>query len=68
MKNYKTGSTLYFIASLLWYLVALLEFTSGNNNNNGTIYLCLGSAFVCLGSMYAKKAKDNNRDDDEKNE
>ena len=67
MNKNKTNSILYYICSVLWYLAAILKFATGNNNSLGFVYICLGSSFLCLGSMHVKEAKDNNDDDNKNN-
>ena len=65
MKKYKLTSTLFYVAAVLYYLAAIITFVSGNNNSTGIMWLCLGSTFFCLGSVYSKKAKEDDNDKDE---
>ena len=44
MKGNKITALLYFIASLLFYISAILSFTS--DGSMGVVDLCLGSCFL----------------------
>ena len=56
MKNKKTP-TLYYVASLLFYLAAIISFAGGNRSFSPVMWIILGSLFICLGFLYAKKEK-----------
>ena len=58
VKKEKKYSILFFIASILFYIAAIISFTNGNNSMV-VVWLCLGSAYLCLGSTHKKK-EDNN--------
>lgn len=56
MKN-KTTSTLYYWVSVLFYVNAVIKFSS-SGFSSGVIWLCLGSAFLCIGANnYSKTNK-----------
>ncbi|MBQ2865842.1 MAG: hypothetical protein IJE90_04925 [Clostridia bacterium] len=59
MKNLKVSSTMFFIAAVLFNLAAVITFFSGNHNSTAVIWLCLGSTFLCLGTVYSKKSTEN---------
>ena len=61
MKKGINKSILFYIASVLFFIVSAIGFTTGNENTMAIIWLSLGSAFLCLGSTYKKK--ENNTDD-----
>ncbi|MCC8105955.1 MAG: hypothetical protein LIO99_08135 [Clostridiales bacterium] len=63
MKRNKISAVLYFIASLCFYISAILNFIS--DGNMGVVYLCLGSTFLCLGAVRLNKDKDEKDDDSE---
>lgn len=66
MKNYKKISTINYICSLLWYLATIITFlTEHELNSMGVMYLCLGSTFLCLGSVCYNKSKSNDENDKE---
>lgn len=56
----KAMVTSYYIASVLFYIVAIINF-SDTGFSSGVIWLCLGSAFLCLGGSAQSK---NKRSDD----
>jgi len=64
MNKNKVSSILYYIASILFYITAILYYTGGNTGM-GVVWLCLGSTNLCLGSVYAKKAREDNKGSEE---
>ncbi len=63
MKRNKISAVLYFIASLLFYISAIFNFSS--DSGMGVVYLCLGSVFLCLGVEWLNKDKAKNKKDDD---
>ena len=59
--NKKTTVTLYYLASVLFYIVAITKFIN-SGFSSGVIWLCLGSACLCFGASAQSK---NKRSDDE---
>ena len=55
MKKSKNSSLIFYIVSILFYVAAIITFLTGNHNSTGTIWLCCGSTFLCLGSSWRKK-------------
>lgn len=53
----KIVSTLNYFTAVCFYIVSIIDFVN-KNNNLGIIYLCLGSAFMCLGTIWLNKEKD----------
>ena len=51
MKKYN----LFYLSGLLFFLSAALNFVSGENHSTAVVWLCLGSAFLCLGYSHQKK-------------
>ena len=47
--NSKKTIHLYYLASVLFYIVAITKFFS-TGFSSGVVWLCLGSAFLCIGS------------------
>lgn len=62
MKANKSRGALFYAAAVLFYLAAIINFT-GADRSSGVIGLALGSAFLCLGSRYAKEAKESKDDE-----
>lgn len=67
MKKEKVSLTLYYIASVLFYIFAVLNFVTNNNTSMGIIYLAIGSTFLCLGSVYKMKANESGNDSKKNN-
>ncbi len=57
-KNNKVVAALYFAGSLCLYICAILNFIY--DGDSGVVYLCLGSALLCLGALWLKKGKKDN--------
>lgn len=57
----KTAVTLYYLASVLFNVVAITKFFN-SGFLSGVIWLCLGSACLCFGASAQSK---NKRSDDE---
>lgn len=45
---------LFYLGGLLFFLVAALNFFTGENHSTAVVWLCLGSAFLCLGASQRK--------------
>lgn len=63
--NNKITSTLLYVSASLYYLSAIINFAVGNHNSTAVLWLCLGSTFLCLGSVYSKKSEENKDSKDE---
>ena len=48
-----------YVMAVALYLVAIIEFLSGDDQYMAIIWLCLGTTWICIGSAYTKKSKDN---------
>ena len=46
---------LFYLSGLLFFLAAALNFFTGENHSTAVVWLCLGSAFLCLGASQQKK-------------
>lgn len=46
---------LFYLSGRLFFLVAVLNFFTGENHSTAVVWLCLGSAFLCLGYSHQKK-------------
>lgn len=62
-KTNKVSVAIIYAVSVLFYVAAIIYFASAERTS-GVIWLALGSTFLCLGSVYARRAKSNN--DEEK--
>ena len=57
MKRNKISAIICFITSLLFYIHAILNFSS--EGSMGVVYICLGSTFLCLGAVWLNDSKDD---------
>ena len=55
----KKRLNLFYYSAVLFYLASIINFIAGNNNSMGFVWLGLGSAFLCLGSVNSIKSKEN---------
>lgn len=46
---------LFYLSGLLFLLAAVLNLVTGENHSMAVVWLCLGSAFLCLGASQRKK-------------
>ena len=65
MKKYRTISTVFYAASALYFIFAILNLAN-NDSSMCVFWIALGSSFLCLGSVFAQKA--NGSDDGNKND
>lgn len=65
MKTSKMIGVLLHVAALLFYLASIACFAS-SKLPLGIIGLALGSAFLCFGSMYARKTKQSKNNEEKK--
>lgn len=53
MKKEKITAVLFYFASVFFYVAAIVGFIRGNSM--AIVWLCLGSAMLCLGSICLNK-------------
>ena len=58
-KENKKRLNLFYYSAVLFYFASIINFIAGNNNSMGFVWLGLGSAFLCLGSVNSIKSKEN---------
>ena len=58
-KKNKISTTLFYVSAVLFYLAAIINIVGGNNIAISIVWLFLGSTFLCLGSLFLKKSKEN---------
>lgn len=63
MKTNKVNGTFFYVAAALFYLSAIMHFV-GSHPSAGVIWLGVGSAFLCLGSVHARKEKERKEDEE----
>lgn len=59
-KNNKEKITFicFLIASICFYIVSIMNFID-NNTSTAVIFLCIGSAFLCLSFTHLNESKNN---------
>lgn len=65
--NKKAIPYIFLFCSVCWYIAAILNFVN-HNNSMGTTFLCLGSAWLCVSSLYINKNKSKEKEEDTKGE
>lgn len=63
--NKKIEGKVFYLVSVCFYIVALIHIIS-SDASDGVIWLCLGSAFLCLGVNATNKANKNGKENEEK--
>ena len=53
-KSNKIVSTLNYFSAVCFYIVSIIDFIN-KDNRMGVFYLCLGSTFLCLGTIWLNK-------------
>ena len=46
---------LFYLSGLLFFVAAALNLFTGESHSTAVVWLCLGSAFLCLGYSQQKK-------------
>ena len=64
MKKLKISAILYYVAAILYYISAVINFAGENSNYRAGLWICFGSAFLCLGISHSKKIKENKDKED----
>ena len=59
-KTNKTVSTLNYFTAVCFYIISIFNFLN-KNNGIGMLYLCLGSTFMCLGTVWFNKDKNQKK-------
>ena len=64
MNNKKSLMFIFFVGAIGAYITAALNFIGGHNTSLGVIWLCLGSAMLCFGSIELNKMNKKDEDKD----
>ncbi len=59
-KKEKIDFICFLVASIIFYIVAIINFID-KNTSTGVVFLCLGSAFLCLSSTHRNNDKNNKK-------
>ena len=64
MKKHKITASLYYVAAILSYISAIINFAGDNSKYLAGIWICIGSTCLCLGISHSKKSKENKDKED----
>lgn len=53
--------TVFSICSAVFYILAIIGFSSGAGTETSAIWLCLGSAFLCIGTVFSRRANEEEK-------
>ena len=59
-KTNRTTSILYYFSSVCFYIASIFDFVN-KSNSMAVVHVCLGSTFLCLGSVYLNKNKEKKK-------
>jgi len=62
MKSHKTASTLFYLASALYFVSAVINFIFDGSSSTGVIWLGLGASFLCVGTLFKRRADQKRKD------
>lgn len=63
MKDKKNTSTIWFTASSISYLTAIIWCLALDNRSIAIMFGCIGSAMLCMGATMLNKHNQENRND-----
>lgn len=61
MKDKKNTSTIWFVASSISYLTAIIWYFALDNRTLAIMFGCIGSAMLCLGAVQLNKKTDEDK-------
>lgn len=53
----KVTTILFFAASIICYVVAIIKFATDTDSSMGGMWLCIGSALLCFGIVNLEQKK-----------
>lgn len=68
MKSEKVCATLYYIASLCFYISAIIHFVNSGSSSKVVVDICLGSTMLCLGIVWSKRYKKSGENKQDENQ
>lgn len=57
----KVAGICFLVASICYFICAIIGFFSEDSNGMAVTHLCLGSCFLCLSSSHFNKDKENKK-------
>ena len=64
MKKHKITATLYYVAAILSYVSAIVNFEDENSRYLGGLWICIGSTLLYLGISRSNKSKEDKDKED----
>ena len=64
MKKHKITAALYYVAAILSYISAVINFAGENSRYLGGLWICIGSTLLYLGISRSNKSKENKEKED----
>ena len=65
MKKQKKTAIIYYLVAFVCYICSIVSFCS-DSTGLGTMWLCLGSSNLCLGSLWVNKSKAEEEQNEQK--
>ena len=59
MKNLIENSTFCYIMAIVFYIVAIVDFIRGKDGSTPITWLCIGSMWMCISTVYKDKSGKN---------
>ena len=59
MKKLIENSTFCYIMAVVFYIVAIVDFVSGKDGSTPITWLCIGSMWMCISTVYKDKPEKN---------
>ena len=66
MKNKNIIGIVFSLCSAVFYILAIIGLSSGGNSSTSAIWLCFGSAFLCISTVFNRRMRDDEKKDAEK--
>ena len=57
--------TVFSICSAVFYILAIIGFSSGAGTEMSAVWLCLGSAFLCIGTVFHRRTSEDEKKGEE---
>ena len=64
MKKHKITAALYYVAAILSYVSAIVNFEDENSRYLGGLWICIGSTLLFLGISRSNKSKEDKDKED----
>ena len=65
MKNKNVIGIVFSLCSAVFYVLAIIGFSSGSGTEFSAVWLCLGSALLCTSTVLNRRTNEDEKKDDE---